>query len=140
MITIEAIANITKDSQVTITVPDNILPGIHKMVLTIDEQSIDNQRHPIKSNLDFVELSIVVPLHNEEDNIDHLFERITSVLNKLNITYEIICIDDGSKDNTLKYLIDHCDRNPAIKVVSFSRNFGKEIALTAGIDYAQGKC
>jgi polyisoprenyl-phosphate glycosyltransferase len=139
MITIEAIANITKDSQVTITVPDNISPGIHKMVLTIDDKSIDNQGHQIQSNLDFVELSIVVPLHNEEDNIDHLFERITSALNKLNITYEIICIDDGSKDNTLKCLIDHCDRNSVIKVVSFSRNFGKEIALTAGIDYAQGK-
>ncbi|MGF1937275.1 MAG: glycosyltransferase family 2 protein [Nostoc sp. ChiQUE02] len=151
MITIEATANVTTECEVTITVPANIPPGTHKMVLTIDEKSIADQtllspdkawdrfRHPIQSNLDSVELSIVIPLHNEEPNIDHLFERLSSVLNRLNITYEIICIDDGSSDNTLKCLLNHHYRNPAIKVVSFSRNFGKEIALTAGIDYSQGK-
>lgn len=151
MKTIEVIATVTTEFQVTITVPANIPPGEHKMVLTVDEKLIAAQtilspdedrdwfRPPMKSNLDSVELSIVVPLHNEEPNIDHLFERLSSVLNQLNITYEIICIDDGSTDNTLECLIDNHSRNPAIKVVSFSRNFGKEIALTAGIDHSQGK-
>ncbi|WP_325064823.1 glycosyltransferase family 2 protein [Dolichospermum flos-aquae] len=151
MITIEATATVTTDNKVTISVPANIPPGTHKMVLTIDEQLIgdnitispdqacDQFRPPMESNLDCVELSIVVPLHNEEPNIDHLFERLSSVLNKLNITYEIICIDDGSRDNTVKSLINHHYQNPAIKIVSFSRNFGKEIALTAGINHSQGK-
>ena len=54
------------------------------------------------------------------------------------MTYEIVCINDGSKDNTLKLLVDYHKSNPSIKVVNFSRNFGKEIALTAGIDYTVG--
>jgi hypothetical protein len=115
MITIEAIATVTTEFEVTITVPTNILPGEHKMVLTIDEKLIADRiilspdqtlewcKPPMESNLDPVELSIVVPLHNEEANIDHLFERLSSVLNRLNITYEIICIDDGSNDNTLNW-------------------------------------
>ncbi len=54
------------------------------------------------------------------------------------ITYEIICVNDGSKDNTLQALVEHHHRNPCIKVVNLSRNFGKEVALSAGIDYASG--
>jgi glycosyltransferase involved in cell wall biosynthesis len=86
-----------------------------------------------------VELSVVIPLYNEELNIDCLFERLESVLNRLNMTYEIVGVNDGSKDNTLGRLVEHHRRNPAIKVVGLSRNFGKEIALTAGIDYTSGK-
>lgn len=85
-----------------------------------------------------VELSVVVPLYNEEPNINYLFERLLSVLERLNTTYEIICINDGSKDDTLKCLVEHHYRNRAIKVVNLSRNFGKEIALTAGIEYSTG--
>ncbi|PSO84663.1 MAG: glycosyltransferase [Cyanobacteria bacterium QH_9_48_43] len=85
-----------------------------------------------------VDLSIVVPLHNEEPNIDYLFERLVLVLNRLDLKYEIVCVDDGSKDHTLVRLVEHHHRNSAIKVVGLSRNFGKEIALSAGIDYAHG--
>ena len=92
----------------------------------------------MSSQLKSVELSIVVPLYNEEANIDYLIKRLLSVLNKLNTTYEIVCVNDGSRDNTLKLLVDYYKRNSAIKVVNLSRNFGKEIALTAGIDFANG--
>jgi glycosyltransferase involved in cell wall biosynthesis len=85
-----------------------------------------------------IQISVVVPLHNEEPNINYFFERLESVLNQLGLTYEIVCVDDGSKDNTLNQLVDHHHRNPNIKVVSLSRNFGKEIALTAAIDHAIG--
>ncbi|NES05942.1 MAG: glycosyltransferase family 2 protein [Okeania sp. SIO2F4] len=85
-----------------------------------------------------VQLSIVIPCYNEEPNIDYLFERLISVLEPLEMTYEIVCVNDGSKDNTLKLLVEYHQRNPTIKVVNFSRNFGKEIALTAGIDYTTG--
>jgi polyisoprenyl-phosphate glycosyltransferase len=152
MIEIEAVATVTSESQVTITVPNNIPPGKHKMLLTLNEETATEQAilptHAAQdqwqssvrnSDLDAVELSVVVPLHNEAPNIDHLFERLTSVLDRIGITYEIVCINDGSWDNTLEYLIQHHYRNPAIKVVNLSRNFGKEIALTAGIDHAQGK-
>jgi polyisoprenyl-phosphate glycosyltransferase len=85
-----------------------------------------------------VELSIVVPCYNEELNLDYLFERLTTVLDRLNLKYEIICVNDGSADNTLKRLVEYHHRNPTIKIVNFSRNFGKEIALSAGIDYTTG--
>lgn len=83
-------------------------------------------------------LSILIPCYNEEENLDYLFDRLTSVLDRLHLKYEIICINDGSADNTLKCLIAHHQRNPAIKVINLSRNFGKEVALSAGIDYATG--
>lgn len=85
-----------------------------------------------------IEISVVVPLYNEELNIDYLFERLLTVLDRMQTTYEIVCVNDGSKDNTLNCLIEHHHRNPAIKVVNLSRNFGKEIALSAGLDYAGG--
>ncbi|ACK72821.1 glycosyl transferase family 2 [Gloeothece citriformis PCC 7424] len=90
------------------------------------------------ANPEQIELSVVVPLYNEELNIDTLFDRLLSTLNELHLTYEIVCIDDGSRDNTLDRLIEYHFRHPLIKVVALSRNFGKEIALTAGIDHAQG--
>jgi glycosyltransferase involved in cell wall biosynthesis len=85
-----------------------------------------------------IELSIVVPLYNEGANLDYLFDRLESALEDLGTTYEIICVNDGSKDNTLKSAIEHHRRNQAIKIIDLSRNFGKEIALSAGIDRAQG--
>ena len=90
------------------------------------------------SKLEPVELSIVIPLYNEQANIEYLFERLESVLSKLDNSYEIVCVNDGSQDNTLLCLIECHRRNCAIKVVNLSRNFGKEIALSAGIDYATG--
>ncbi len=85
-----------------------------------------------------VEISVVVPLYNEELNIDYLFERLLSVLSRLDTRYEIVCVNDGSKDNTIGCLIEHHHQNPKIKVVNLSRNYGKEIALSAGLDYANG--
>jgi glycosyltransferase involved in cell wall biosynthesis len=85
-----------------------------------------------------VEISVVVPLYNEELNIDYLFERLLSELSRLDMSYEIVCVNDGSKDNTIGCLIEHHHQNPRIKVVNLSRNYGKEIALSAGLDYANG--
>jgi glycosyltransferase involved in cell wall biosynthesis len=85
-----------------------------------------------------IDISVIIPLYNEVSNIKHLFERLEPVLAGLNSSYEIICVDDGSTDNTLQALIANHQRNAAIKVMSLSRNFGKDIALTAGIDHARG--
>ena len=92
----------------------------------------------MSSAINSVELSVIIPVYNEELNIDYLFERLLSVLETLDTTYEIVCVNDGSHDNTLKSLIEHHHRNPVIKVVNLSRNFGKEVALSAGLDYATG--
>ncbi len=85
-----------------------------------------------------VDISVVVPLYCEASNIDYLFKRLETVLDQLGTTYEIICVDDGSSDDTVEGLKRHRQRNPRIKIVALSRNFGKELALTAGIDYANG--
>jgi glycosyltransferase involved in cell wall biosynthesis len=85
-----------------------------------------------------IELSLLVPCYNEEENLASLFARLEKVLKPLNISYEIICINDGSQDNTLQLLLDYHAQNPLIKVVNLSRNFGKEAAVTAGLDFATG--
>jgi glycosyltransferase involved in cell wall biosynthesis len=85
-----------------------------------------------------VQLSIVAPMFNEAENLDRLFERLTAVLGKIGLSYEIICVNDGSSDATLQKLLQHREKNPTIKIVDLSRNFGKDIALTAGIDHACG--
>ena len=84
-------------------------------------------------------ISILIPCYNEEPNLEHLFERLCKVLDWIGVPYEIVCVNDGSRDRTLDALIEHHRCNPAIKVVNLSRNFGKEIALSAAIDYATGE-
>jgi len=85
------------------------------------------------------QISLVIPLYNEEENLDYLFKRIFSVLEQLKTSYEIICVNDGSRDRTLSKLLDYYQLYPTIKVINLSRNFGKDIALTAGIDYSSGQ-
>ena len=77
-------------------------------------------------------------MFNEAENLDYFFERVTRVLTKLGLSFEIVCVNDGSRDGTFAGLLAHREKNPAIKVVDLSRNFGKDIALTAGIDHAKG--
>jgi glycosyltransferase involved in cell wall biosynthesis len=83
-------------------------------------------------------LSIVVPMYGEEENVDAFHERVSTVLEKLGEPYEIVCVNDGSRDRTLERLIELHRRDPRVKVVNLSRNFGKELALSAGLDAASG--
>ncbi|MBR9970979.1 glycosyltransferase family 2 protein [Magnetospirillum sulfuroxidans] len=84
-------------------------------------------------------LSLVVPMFNEAGNLDTLFARLTQVMADLGESYEIVCIDDGSKDDTVARVLEHRQRDPRIKVVELSRNFGKELALTAGLHHTSGQ-
>ena len=84
-------------------------------------------------------LSLVVPMFNEAGNLDTLFARLTQVMADLGESYEIVCIDDGSQDDTVVLALDHRRRDPRIKVVELSRNFGKELALTAGLHHTSGQ-
>lgn len=84
-------------------------------------------------------VSLVVPFYNEGATTTAFFESISAVINSLQpVEFEIICVDDGSNDDTLERLIAFAGRDPRIKVIELSRNFGKEAALTAGIDVATG--
>jgi glycosyltransferase involved in cell wall biosynthesis len=84
------------------------------------------------------ELSVVIPVFNEGVNIGPLCARITSVLERITSRWEIVFVDDGSADDTLQRIRAESTRDPRIGAVSFSRNFGKEIALAAGLDHARG--
>lgn len=77
-------------------------------------------------------------MYNEGQAIDLFFEKIIPILESLAIDYEIVCVDDGSSDSTLSKLLALNLSNERIKVLSLSRNFGKDIALMAGLDYAVG--
>lgn len=83
-------------------------------------------------------LSLLVPMYNEEEVIPSFFGEIVPILESLSITWEVVCVNDGSKDRTLELLCEWNSRDPRIKVVNLSRNFGKERALTAALDYASG--
>lgn len=86
-----------------------------------------------------VELSIIIPMHNEVEVLPQLFARLIPCMEKVTTNYEIICVDDGSRDGTYAMLRDFHKRDPRIKLVRFARNFGKEAALSAGIDYTTGQ-
>lgn len=84
-------------------------------------------------------ISVVVPVHNEEGNIIVLADAIINVLER-SFDYELIFIDDGSDDGTLEVLKKQHKKNNRIKFISFSRNFGHQSALRAGLDYTTGDC
>ncbi len=84
------------------------------------------------------EISVIVPLHNEETNIGELYGRLLKLFNTRQESWELICVNDGSSDGTLAALLALRSVDQRVKVISLSRNFGKDIALTAGIDHASG--
>ncbi len=84
-------------------------------------------------------ISLVIPLYNEEGLIDELFERSISVLREITDSFEIICVDDGSTDNSLSKLIECHNKDNRFKVLIFARNFGHQAAYTAGLEHAKGE-
>lgn len=86
-------------------------------------------------------VSIVIPFYNEEGSVFKFHEAITQALSNLSdYNFEFVCINDGSNDNTLNELLECLSRDARYVVLELSRNFGKEAALSAGIDHAHGDC
>lgn len=85
-------------------------------------------------------LSVIIPSYNEEANIALTARRVAQVLEGAGIAYECVFIDDGSKDNTFRLIEEASRENPRVRGVSFSRNFGKEAAIFAGLSEARGDC
>lgn len=95
-----------------------------------------------KSKLDIMKkdyfISIVAPAYNEQENIYPFYERVKKVLDDITNNWEIVCVNDGSIDKTLEILVKLNSKDNRVKVIDLSRNFGKEIALTAGLDNCKG--
>jgi glycosyltransferase involved in cell wall biosynthesis len=85
-------------------------------------------------------VSIVIPVLNEEGNLPVLYERLSAVLKNLATDYELLFINDGSSDQSLLLLKTFADRDAHIKIIDFSRNFGHQLAVTAGLDHCHGDC
>jgi glycosyltransferase involved in cell wall biosynthesis len=85
------------------------------------------------------ELSIVVPVFNEEPNIKDLYDELTTTLVNGGRSYEILIIDDGSTDGTFDKLADLQSRDPHLRVIRFRRNFGQTAAFAAGFAFARGR-
>ena len=84
-------------------------------------------------------ISVIIPMYYEEEVAEECYKRMTSVLQNIeNYDYEIICINDGSRDKTLSILENLAIRDKRLKVLSFSRNFGHQCAVTAGLKYVTG--
>lgn len=87
-----------------------------------------------------MDLSLVIPVYNEEKNLPHLFEAIYTVLPPMNKSWEVILVNDGSRDGSLDVLRAYAAKDPEhVRVVAFRRNFGQTAAIAAGIDYASGE-
>ena len=84
------------------------------------------------------QISIVVPLYNEEKNIRLMYDRLVSSILKITSNFEIIYVNDGSKDNSFLELVKLSNEDERVKYINFSRNFGHQIAVTAGLDYSKG--
>ncbi len=84
-------------------------------------------------------LSVVIPMKNEAPNVSPLFERLFPVLYGLSLPFEVICVDDGSTDQTFSRLTQQQERYPELCVISFARNFGQHAAVMAGFNQARGE-
>ena len=92
---------------------------------------MDGQREP--------SISVIIPVYNEGQNISSLYEKLASVLGRIGKEYEVIFVDDGSSDDTLAQLRSISQKDPQVRVLVLSRNFGQTAALSAGIDSSRGR-
>jgi glycosyltransferase involved in cell wall biosynthesis len=86
-----------------------------------------------------IEVTIIVPIHNEEQIIPELYNRLQKTVSQISKNYELIFVNDGSKDHSLQELMKLSKQDPSVFYINFSRNFGHQIAVTAGLDASNGK-
>ena len=93
---------------------------------------------PTKTHPSRPVFSVVVPIYFEEEVLPDTYRRISQVMDGLGEPWELICVNDGSQDRSLPMLLEMRARDPRVKIVDFSRNFGHQVAITAGTDFAEG--
>ena len=114
--------------------PDSTLPKPRLAGAALEHQlALQRSRRPADPLL-----SLVVPVFDEDESIDLFVDTVVPILDRDRMRFEIVFVNDGSRDDTLARLLDRSARDRRIRVVNLSRNFGKEAALTAGIDHARG--
>lgn len=86
-----------------------------------------------------IQLSIIIPIYNEEANIPPLYERLKKVVSAISPAHEFIFVNDGSRDRSIELLRDLAAKDSTVKYINFSRNFGHQIAVTAGLDHTKGE-
>jgi dolichol-phosphate mannosyltransferase len=104
-----------------------------------DGQSADSDLAAASQNAAEPELSVVIPVYNEEENIAVLYDRLLRSLEGANIDFEIVFVDDGSCDQSIAKLNEIAASDKRVTVVELARNFGHQVAITAGLDFARGK-
>ncbi len=90
-------------------------------------------------NMKRINYSVVIPIHNEEDNILELYNRLSKVLKNVCENYEIIFVNDASSDKSLEIIKNLSLKDSKVKFIDFSRNFGHQVSITAGMDYSSGE-
>ena len=85
------------------------------------------------------DISVIVPIYNEQQIIHELYNRLQKTVAQISDNYELIFVNDGSKDNSLQVLLKLTELDPRVFYINFSRNFGHQIAVTAGLDASNGK-
>ncbi len=115
---------------------NNNAPSSMKPEMTMPDNPDNNHQH---AKAEPPRLSIVIPMYNEEVNISRLFERLFPVLQGLEESWEVICINDGSSDHTLELLLEETQRHKGLVIVNLARNFGQHAAVMAGFAQARGQ-
>jgi dolichol-phosphate mannosyltransferase len=85
------------------------------------------------------DISVIVPIYNEEGNIPLLYQRLIGVLQGMGLHYELIFVNDGSRDRSMEMIHDLAQKDSRVKYIDFSRNFGHQVAVSAGLDHARGE-
>jgi dolichol-phosphate mannosyltransferase len=84
------------------------------------------------------ELSVVVPVFNEQENLPQLYQRLVATLDRVGLVYELILVDDGSRDQSMPIMHELAAADPRVTVIELARNFGHQVAISAGLDHARG--
>jgi dolichol-phosphate mannosyltransferase len=85
------------------------------------------------------EFSIIIPIYNEQENIHKLYDRLKSVMSGMNVSHEFVFVNDGSRDRSMILIKELATKDNSVHYINLSRNFGHQIAVTAGIDHVRGK-
>ncbi|NLW53427.1 MAG: glycosyltransferase family 2 protein [Clostridiaceae bacterium] len=98
----------------------------------------EKQTEVIHKETDRPAVSLLIPFYNEEKQIETTLQTVVPIMDSLNLSYEIVCVDDGSSDNSWRLLSQYADEYPQVYALRLSRNFGKEAALSAGLAEVRG--